>query len=441
MKSFAALVITAIVLAAVGGLLWLAGDLERRRAGAEYTLVTLRYDRAVQELDAAAASGVLDPILRLLSPGAEAERAVATYWSGDYQPLTTSADPSLKLLAANAAYRALRASGGPWQSVVGRLDSIAKRYADVLRTQPDSEEAAYNYEFVLRMRAGVMKGRQPLVAGDSAFDALTVHGQAGAPPQDSDAKKFRMIVPMLPDERQEAEEAGRVGAESPKRLTPRCQRAWIWPALRFAAPAYLLLLWVPALLLVVWVWQAWRRRSDVLQMRRHRQLPERAAHERLPLLGDLAFWLCMIVALVGVLAALARPVGVASMIRTSGIDLVVLQDGSASMRVRDVRGDRWRRSMIFLRTLGESLQWEDDRVALALFATIATPQIRLTRDPNTFFFFLDHLEDEPPFRLEDDTTWDTNIERGIYWGMRLIDRDEEMKRGQTRRRPDPGARR
>ena len=51
---------------------------------------------------------------------------------------------------------------------------------------------------------------------------------------------------------------------------------------------------------------------------------------------------------------------------------------------------------------------------------MATPQIRLTKDPNTYFFFLDHLEDKSPFRLEDDGTWDTNIERGIYWGLRLI---------------------
>ena len=211
MKSFAALSITAIVLAAVGALLWFAGDVERRRAAAEYTFVTLRYERAVEELDAAASASLLDPILRRLSPGADDERAVARYWSGDYEPLTSSDNSSLKLLAANAEYRALRRTGGPWQTVVARLDSIAKRYADVLRTQPDSEEAAYNYEFVLRMRAGVLKGKQPLVAGDSAFDALTVHGQVGAPPQDTDAKKFRMIVPMLPDERQEAEEAGRSG--------------------------------------------------------------------------------------------------------------------------------------------------------------------------------------------------------------------------------------
>lgn len=196
--------------------------------------------------------------------------------------------------------------------------------------------------------------------------------------------------------------------------------------LRFAAPAFLMLLAVPALLLAIWTWQAWRRARDVSQMRQHRQLPGGARSERLPVLGDLAFWACLILAAASTIIALARPVAVASMVRTSGIDLVILQDGSASMRVRDVGTDRWRRSMAFLRTLGESLQWQDDRIAMALFATIAAPQIRLTRDPNTFFFFLDHLDEQSPFRVEDDATWDTNIERGIYWGLRLIDKDAEM---------------
>jgi Ca-activated chloride channel family protein len=119
---------------------------------------------------------------------------------------------------------------------------------------------------------------------------------------------------------------------------------------------------------------------------------------------------------------------VTSLVRTAGVDLVILQDGSASMHVTDVRGDRWQRSMRFLRTLGEALRWENDRMALALFAHMATPQIRLTKDPNTYFFFLDHLEQRSPFRLEDDGTWDTNIERGIYWGLRLIEKDEELRR-------------
>jgi hypothetical protein len=193
--------------------------------------------------------------------------------------------------------------------------------------------------------------------------------------------------------------------------------------MRFAAPEYLPLLAAPALLLVLWGWQFWRRQRDLVHMRRHRRTPVR---ERIPRLGELPFWLCLIFALAACIVALARPVAVVSALRTAGIDLVVLQDGSASMRVRDVSGNRWQRSMQFLRTIGESLQWQDDRVALALFASIATPQVRLTRDPNTFFFFLDHLDDESPFRLRDDTTWDTNIERGIYWGLRLIEKDEEI---------------
>ena len=82
--------------------------------------------------------------------------------------------------------------------------------------------------------------------------------------------------------------------------------------------------------------------------------------------------------------------------------------------------------MDFLRLLGDSLSWNDDRMALTVFAHIATPQIRLTTDPNTVFFFLDHLHDRPPFRLEDDTTWDTNLEQGIAWGLRLLEKDREL---------------
>ena len=193
--------------------------------------------------------------------------------------------------------------------------------------------------------------------------------------------------------------------------------------IRFAAPEYLWLLMAPGVLLVGWVWQLAARRRDARRFRQHRRLPVR---ERFPIFGSLVFWLCLIVASAWVILALARPTAAASLVRTAGIDLVILQDGSASMRTADVAGNRWQRSMRFLRTLGESLAWRDDRMAMALFAHIAAPQVRLTKDPNTFFFFLDHLAQESPFRLEDDTTWDTNIELGIAWGMRLIEKDTEL---------------
>ncbi len=195
--------------------------------------------------------------------------------------------------------------------------------------------------------------------------------------------------------------------------------------MRFGAPDFLPLLAIPAGLLILWMWQVWKRRADAQAFMQRRQVP---VHERIPFFGELLFWLFLILAAGAALLALAKPQAVTSLVRTAGADIIILQDGSASMHVSDVRGNRWQRSMRFLRTLGEALRWDNDRIAMALFAHMATPQIRLTKDPNTYFFFLDHLEDRSPYRLEDDGTWDTNIERGIYWGLRLMEKDEELRR-------------
>ena len=194
-------------------------------------------------------------------------------------------------------------------------------------------------------------------------------------------------------------------------------------SLRFESPELLGLLLVPIGLLALWGWQLARRRTDVRRLTRHRKVPHR---ERFQFFGGLPLWLCVILATASTIVAIARPYASVSLLRTAGVDLVILQDTSASMYVRDVAGNRWQRSMRFVRLLGEALSWQDDRVALAVFAHVAAPQVRLTKDPNTFFFFLDHLEAASPFRLEDDPTWDTNIESGIHWGLRLIEKDEEL---------------
>ena len=211
----------------------------------------------------------------------------------------------------------------------------------------------------------------------------------------------------------------------------------------FGAPPFLWLLAAPAVLLVAWLWRFWRRVSDLRRLRRQRSLPIR---ERFAIGGELWSWLFFILALASLAIALARPRGVTTVVNRAGVDIVILQDGSASMHVKDtsafaqaessklrrdiaspaVAATRWQRSMTFLRLLGDSLSWNDDRMALTVFAHIATPQIRLTNDPNTVFFFLDHLHGRPPFRLEDDTTWDTNLEQGIAWGLRLLEKDREL---------------
>jgi Ca-activated chloride channel family protein len=194
-------------------------------------------------------------------------------------------------------------------------------------------------------------------------------------------------------------------------------------SLRFGQPLYLWLLVGPALLFVLWCWRVIRRRADGRKYKAARLVP---VDERFNSIGELGFWLALIAALACTILALARPQGSTSIVRSSGADIVLLMDGSASMRVRDMGTDRWQRSMAWVRTLTETLSWQGDRMALATFADIAVPQIRLTRDPNTILFFLDHLDKEPTFRLENDTSWDTNVEDAIYWGVKLVETDQEM---------------
>ena len=191
----------------------------------------------------------------------------------------------------------------------------------------------------------------------------------------------------------------------------------------FGEPLYLWLLVAPAILLSLWTWHVLRRRRDARRYVRERVLP---ARERYAVMGDLAFWFCLIIAVSFCIVALARPQARVTVVRTGGADFVILQDGSASMYVTDVPPDRWQRSIQFVRTFAETLSWKDDRVALALFAYRAAPQVRLTRDPNALFFFLEHLGEQSPFRLEDDPTWGTNIEEGVRWGLNLVETNEEL---------------
>jgi len=193
--------------------------------------------------------------------------------------------------------------------------------------------------------------------------------------------------------------------------------------LAFAQPYFLWLLVVPAGLLVRLLWLLLGRRTVARRAAATRLLP---VQERYTLGGHLWFWSSILVSTCFCIMALARPHAPGTVVRRATADIVLLQDASASMYVRDVDPDRWRRSVAFLRTFASTLGWRGDRVALALFAHLASPQVRLTKDPTAFFFFLDHLGDQSPFRLEDDPTWDTNIEEGLRWGLGLLEKNYEL---------------
>jgi hypothetical protein len=197
----------AIILVAAGAILWRSSEYERRLAAAERDLVTLKYEDAAAA--AAQPGGRLAGLMPLSSTAADGKALASTanYWRGDYDAAIANADA--KLLAANAQYRKIREQGGSWQAVVGRMDSLVKQYAEIVRENPNNAEAVFNYEYVVRLRAVFAARKLAVPPLDAKSNGLTIHGFAGAPPDASDMKKFKMIVPMRPDERLEAEKAGK----------------------------------------------------------------------------------------------------------------------------------------------------------------------------------------------------------------------------------------
>ena len=73
------------------------------------------------------------------------------------------------------------------------------------------------------------------------------------------------------------------------------------------------LLLIPAVLFVLWCWRVVRRRIFARELQRARVVPVR---ERFAPLGDLPFWLCLILSSAVLILALARPHGPATAVRS-----------------------------------------------------------------------------------------------------------------------------
>jgi hypothetical protein len=89
------------------------------------------------------------------------------------------------------------------------MDNLVKQYAEIVREDPSNTVAAFNYEYVVRLRAVFAARKLPVPPLELREAGQSIHGFPGAPPEESDMKKFKMIVPMRPDERLEAEKAGK----------------------------------------------------------------------------------------------------------------------------------------------------------------------------------------------------------------------------------------
>ncbi len=230
MKTVAGLVLLAIVFFAGGALALQESRHARRLAEAHERLATLNY---TDEGDLASDATLLDRLPPPIGVGAGAETrhtATVDYWLARYTSLTEMtnpvsgappSDPQLLLLAANAAFRTSAPQSDDRKAAVQRLDAVVQAYADVLRRDPSLTDAAYNYEYVVKLRDRVAKGparnardakKAPPAPEDVSVDlpaGPTIHGRPGGPPEGESMGDFKTVTPMRYDEREEQMDPGR----------------------------------------------------------------------------------------------------------------------------------------------------------------------------------------------------------------------------------------
>ena len=146
-------------------------ELEQRLAAAERDLVTLQLRERGGRGGAAAAAGWRSCCPATAGRRPTPRRSRRRPATGKATTTRSTENPEAKLLAANAAYRTIRGQGGTWQAVVGRLDSVVKQYAEILREDPNNTEAAFNYEYAVRLRAVIAARKQPVPSLDAAATA------------------------------------------------------------------------------------------------------------------------------------------------------------------------------------------------------------------------------------------------------------------------------
>jgi hypothetical protein len=210
-KSVTAYLIAAAIFAGVGVVGLTAARLQRSLADAQEQASTQQYGLARQSLEAA--EGHLRYARWVPQVGEEtvrevrARQAALLYWQGDFaRVLPAQAEPvaavdesnvELQLVVANAAYRAGLKGVTERAAALQVLNEVANGYMTVLKNNTFSEEAAYNYEYVIRLRDEVAKGRR--LPADAPPSDLEL-GSRGAP-SDSTTKGFQIYVPLQGDEK------------------------------------------------------------------------------------------------------------------------------------------------------------------------------------------------------------------------------------------------
>ena len=223
MKAIAGYLFTAVGLALVGAVCLGAGLLDRDMAHAQQSVMALKYDEPDQTLATAERYFEYGSRVPWIGDGpvndVRARRAALRYWQRQYGAIVPrQPDPvsgvqadniGLQLVVANAVYRAGQTQAKDRQTTLQAVDAGIQAYLSVLKNATRQEDAAYNYEYLVRLRDELLKGRGK--PGLNREEPTDPHGRAGGPPETRDASKFKIYIPLESEERDKAGDAGKGG--------------------------------------------------------------------------------------------------------------------------------------------------------------------------------------------------------------------------------------
>lgn len=212
MKTTITRLFVAAVLAIAAWLSWSESKLAAQVADARQAIATFKHGDADAWQARASFADYLPGDRRSLADDIRVARARVAYWLGRYDAVAadtaaSTADADILLAVANAAFRDAQRDTATGPAAAQRLDGVLQAYASTLKASPRNAEAAYNYEFVSRLRDRVAAsaqmriprapgvGGEPAMAGDLPAGP-TIHGSPGAPPPDAKMEELQMIAPM-----------------------------------------------------------------------------------------------------------------------------------------------------------------------------------------------------------------------------------------------------
>lgn len=227
MRSIIGFTAAAVVLGLIGFALLGVARLEGHMADASEQLSTLQYDAAQQSLaDAERYAGQARFVPFLGSDTRQeirARQAAVQYWQRNYTAVVPAgAEPvaavdesnvELQLVVANAAFRVKQREYGNKQANIKALEEAASGYLTVLKNSTWHPDAAFNYEYMIRLRDEAAKGQQPAPPPKENEEESDL-GESGAPTPATSQQGFEIYIPLEKGEKNPT--GGEAGKAAPK---------------------------------------------------------------------------------------------------------------------------------------------------------------------------------------------------------------------------------